>query len=128
MTWPPPANTLLPPTPGFTSVPDQRMPAPPGVPATVSLQPALQVAAVPPAPPRFELTVVPATRGPSPPAPPFATHCPEVPATELRTPVPLLSTTPAPNGVTVTEPTETVSPFEAVMSPVEPRVPAIWVF
>src|SRR5438045_8022283 len=59
---PPPANSLLAPRPGFTSVPDHRMPGPPGAPATFSLQAGVQVAAVPPGPPRFEVTVVPATR------------------------------------------------------------------
>src|SRR5438046_1879272 len=94
MTWPPPAKTLLPPTPGFTSVPDQRMPGPPGVPATLSLQPALQVAAAPPAPPRFEVTVVPATKGPNPPPPPFATHCPEALPYHVAVPAPPLAPLP----------------------------------
>src|SRR5438105_955857 len=45
-----------------------------------------------------------------------------VPADELRTPVPLLSTTPAPSGVNVIVPAETVSPFDAVRRPLTPSV------
>src|SRR6266571_7969082 len=98
MTWPPPAKTLLPPTPGFTSVPDQRMPAPPGVPVTPSLHAGEQAATVPPAPPRFELTVVPATRGPSPPEPPFAMQLKfgDVPKVVLPPAAPLVALPPAP--------------------------------
>jgi len=47
------------------------------------------------------------------------------PATELRTPVPLLSTTPAPRGVSVIAPAETVSPFDAVSRLLTPSVPVI---
>src|SRR5437764_1326073 len=42
------------------------------------------------------------------PAPFEVSTWPDVPATELRTPVPLLSTTPGPRGVSVIAPAETV--------------------
>src|SRR3989442_9425915 len=97
MTWPPPANSLLPPTPGFTSVPAKRIPAPPGVPVTPSLHAGEQAATVPPAPPRFELTVVPATRGPNPPEPPFAMHSPPLLPKKVAVPAaPLVALPPAP--------------------------------
>src|SRR5438874_2418710 len=48
-----------------------------------------------------------------------------VPADELRTPVPLLSTTPAPSGVNVIVPAETVRPFDAVSRLLTPSVPVI---
>src|SRR5438874_10718419 len=95
--WPPPANSLLPPLPGFTSVPEKRTPGSPAAPATVSLQPELQVAAAPPGPPRLELTVVPATSGPRPPEPKFATHCPEALPNHVAVPAPpLVPEPPAP--------------------------------
>src|SRR2546428_4854448 len=59
------------------------------------------------------------------PAPLLVSTWPDVPADELRTPVPLLSTTPALRGVNVIVPAETVSPFEAVSRLLTPSVPVI---
>src|SRR5439155_3996 len=131
----------LPPLPATEMLPEARTAYSPGPPVDCMRHAGEQAVTVPPAPPAWYVTVVPramlsppepplalqlkfgeAPKVVAPPAPPLVpfqvSTCPDVPDDELRTPVPLLSTTPAPRPLNVIVPDD-VRPVRLV------RVPAI---